>query len=222
MPWPVAVDAPTPAVASTADAPAATGQAASAAPGDLAVGVPHPFPWPVAGDPGQETIAAASATPDAAGDAATSKGVPHPFPWPVASEAPKAGDELRRAALSQDQLACEDELKRISSSGTILFKTASEEIDITSTGTLDALAEAAKKCAGVRITVEGHTDARGNEARNKALSERRAQAVVKYLANAGVDKGILDAVGHGKDRPIAPNDTEANMAKNRRIEFKVN
>jgi OOP family OmpA-OmpF porin len=45
--------------------------------------------------------------------------------------------------------------------------------------------------------------------------------VVAYLSKAGVDAALLEAIGYGTTRPIAPNDTVENMAKNRRIEFTV-
>ena len=53
------------------------------------------------------------------------------------------------------------------------------------------------------------------------LSERRAQSIVSCLTTAGVDAKMLAAVGYGETRPVAPNDTPENRAKNRRIEFTV-
>ena len=72
-----------------------------------------------------------------------------------------------------------------------------------------------------RVRVEGHTDNVGSAAYNKALSERRAEAVVKWLSDHGVDKGRLSAKGIGKDQPIAPNTTDAGRALNRRVEFHI-
>ena len=71
------------------------------------------------------------------------------------------------------------------------------------------------------IEIEGHTDAEGTPERNARLSRRRAEAVAEYLAEAGVDAQKLSAVGYGETRPVAPNDTPANRARNRRIEFAV-
>ena len=56
---------------------------------------------------------------------------------------------------------------------------------------------------------------------NQQLSVRRAQSVVAYLVQAGVDAAQLEPVGYGTTRPIAPNDSSENMARNRRIEFAV-
>ncbi len=71
----------------------------------------------------------------------------------------------------------------------------------------------------VLIVVEGHTDARGTREANLKLSQRRAETVVQWLANNGITKDRISAVGHGPDRPVAPNDTEAGRQKNRRITF---
>jgi outer membrane protein OmpA-like peptidoglycan-associated protein len=73
--------------------------------------------------------------------------------------------------------------------------------------------------SSVLIVVEGHTDSRGTREANLKLSQRRAETVVQWLANNGIAKSRLSAVGHGPDRPVAANDTEAGRQKNRRITF---
>ena len=72
-----------------------------------------------------------------------------------------------------------------------------------------------------RMAVQGHTDNRGSAAYNRELSQRRAQAVVKYLTDKGIAPERLDAKGFGPDRPVATNDTAEGRAQNRRVEFKV-
>jgi outer membrane protein OmpA-like peptidoglycan-associated protein len=72
------------------------------------------------------------------------------------------------------------------------------------------------------LSVEGNTDNEGEpKFDNKKLSQDRAQSVVDYLAKEGVDKGRLQAMGYGSSNPLAPNDTAANKALNRRVEFHV-
>ena len=71
------------------------------------------------------------------------------------------------------------------------------------------------------ITVEGHTDSRGKYKSNMKLSQDRANSVVKYLVEHGVDPNRLNAVGYGPDRPIDDNETVEGRAKNRRVEFVV-
>ena len=72
-----------------------------------------------------------------------------------------------------------------------------------------------------KLRVEGHTDNRGAAVANKKLSEARAAAVVAWLVEHGVDKSRLTSVGHGMERPIDANDTEAGRQANRRVEFHI-
>ena len=122
---------------------------------------------------------------------------------------------------SPQVVACQANLTKITNAGHVLFATNSATLDSVSFETLDRLAAAAKTCPGMRIAIEGHTDAEGSAEYNQRLSVRRARAVVAYLVKAGADKKQLEAIGYGPSRPAAPNDTEENMAKNRRIEFSV-
>jgi OOP family OmpA-OmpF porin len=70
------------------------------------------------------------------------------------------------------------------------------------------------------VQIDGHTDSVGTDAYNQKLSERRANAVMKYLVNeVGIASERLTAVGHGEMKPAYPNDTAENRAKNRRVEF---
>ncbi|WP_258100168.1 OmpA family protein [Marinoscillum pacificum] len=72
-----------------------------------------------------------------------------------------------------------------------------------------------------KIEISGHTDATGEEAYNKSLSDRRAKAVYNFFRENGIEKDRLVSVGYGEEKPVAPNDTKENRAKNRRVEFKV-
>ena len=69
--------------------------------------------------------------------------------------------------------------------------------------------------------MEGHTDARGGAPYNRALSQRRAAAVVTALVKRGVPAERLVAQGFGPDRPVADNATAEGRAKNRRVELRV-
>jgi outer membrane protein OmpA-like peptidoglycan-associated protein len=72
-----------------------------------------------------------------------------------------------------------------------------------------------------KIDIEGHTDNVGNAASNKKLSEQRAGAVLKYLAERGVDKKRLKSIGYGLTKPVADNKTEEGRTKNRRVELVI-
>jgi outer membrane protein OmpA-like peptidoglycan-associated protein len=74
----------------------------------------------------------------------------------------------------------------------------------------------------VTIEVQGHTDSRGGKGYNRKLSQKRADAVRKWLVNFGqVDTGRLSAHGYGMDEPIADNGTNEGRQKNRRVQFKI-
>ena len=75
--------------------------------------------------------------------------------------------------------------------------------------------------ARLPISVNGHTDDVGSDAYNKGLSERRAQAVRDYLAQAGLPAEILSVTGHGKSLPLVPGTSDAARAKNRRVELAI-
>jgi outer membrane protein OmpA-like peptidoglycan-associated protein len=71
----------------------------------------------------------------------------------------------------------------------------------------------------LRVQIEGNTDNVGSDAFNQTLSEKRAFGVRDYLVGQGVDGNKLTAVGYGKTRPIASNDTGDGRQKNRRVEM---
>ncbi len=73
----------------------------------------------------------------------------------------------------------------------------------------------------VLVIVGGHTDARGTEAYNQALSVRRAEAVFRYLVNRGIAPERLRTEGFGESKPVADNDTDSGRARNRRVELRV-
>ena len=73
-----------------------------------------------------------------------------------------------------------------------------------------------------KFEVSGHTDTTGSAARNKELSEKRAQVIVKELVARGVPENEIVAVGKGSEAPLVkPDDTPAKKAKNRRYEIRV-
>jgi OOP family OmpA-OmpF porin len=73
----------------------------------------------------------------------------------------------------------------------------------------------------VTVEVQGHTDSLGTDAYNLGLSERRSNAVKRYLAGRGVVGDRLRPVGYGESQPIADNNTPEGQEENRRVEFRV-
>jgi outer membrane protein OmpA-like peptidoglycan-associated protein len=117
--------------------------------------------------------------------------------------------------------ACATRFDVISTAGAIYFKANSAELDSKSDPLLRSVADIANRCPSVKIQVTGHTDSSGVKEANLQLSEQRARAVVNVLSQRGVSAARIESAGYGDTRPIAPNDTESNRAKNRRIEFRV-
>ncbi|WP_148782052.1 OmpA family protein [Aquimarina intermedia] len=79
-----------------------------------------------------------------------------------------------------------------------------------------------KKYSTKSITVIGHTDAAGNNEDNVWFGKQRAKNVRNYLISQGVPEEKIIIQSKGETNPIVPNDTEANRAKNRRIEIIIN
>ena len=71
------------------------------------------------------------------------------------------------------------------------------------------------------IEIQGHTDNRGELEVNMLLSQRRAEAVRQWLIQHGVEPARLMAKGYGPTRPLVPNITAYNRARNRRVQFKI-
>ena len=101
----------------------------------------------------------------------------------------------------------------------INFDFNSDVIRPESKPTLDKVIAILKGKPDWKLAVEGHTDNIGGAAFNQTLSEKRAASVVKYLTDAGIEASRLSSSGYGLTRPLAPNDSEAERAQNRRVEL---
>jgi OmpA-OmpF porin, OOP family len=75
---------------------------------------------------------------------------------------------------------------------------------------------------GYTVVLEGHTDSKGTDKYNQALSERRAKAVAKALTTLGVPANKITTEGYGESKPVASNDTEEGRADNRRVDARFN
>jgi OmpA-OmpF porin, OOP family len=111
----------------------------------------------------------------------------------------------------------------------VLFKLNSSLIDATGRQVIDEAAAWAKgekakgNANGWLVEVVGFADTTGNTAKNRALSERRAQAVIQYLVQVhGLDlRRLVQPFGFGESRPVADNKTAEGRAKNRRVEIRI-
>lgn len=86
---------------------------------------------------------------------------------------------------------------------------------------LDAKLKQLQQFPNTKIRLEGHTDSVGGDVANQRLSERRANAVMQYLIQNGLDPKRVRALGFGESRPIATNDTAEGRQRNRRTELYV-
>jgi outer membrane protein OmpA-like peptidoglycan-associated protein len=103
----------------------------------------------------------------------------------------------------------------------IFFESGKDILKKESIDDLDNVVGIMKKYDFLKLDVNGHTDASGNEASNLKLSQNRAAAVVKYLMDHGVTPTRLTSAGYGSSRPVADNKTAAGKAKNRRVEIVI-
>jgi len=86
---------------------------------------------------------------------------------------------------------------------------------------LDKFAAGLQTNQAARVTIVGHTDSSGSDAVNDPLSVNRAASARNYLAERSVAISRITIDGRGSHEPVAANDTEANRAKNRRVEIFV-
>jgi outer membrane protein OmpA-like peptidoglycan-associated protein len=100
----------------------------------------------------------------------------------------------------------------------VLFDTNSATLRPGAIAKLRPLADYLRDNPGVRVAIDGHTDARASDAYNKSLSLRRADAVRAAFDDLGVTRARFSVAGHGESQPVASNATAAGMQRNRRVE----
>ena len=144
----------------------------------------------------------------------------------VAAEArAAAADELaKQSAKALADLASVRQEQRgmvITLSGSVLFATNKFALLPAAQERLSQVAAALLTTRERGLLVEGHTDSRGSDSYNLALSQNRADAVRSYLVSRGYGADRIQARGIGKARPVSENDTAEGRANNRRVEIIV-
>jgi len=89
-----------------------------------------------------------------------------------------------------------------------------------SEATLNQVLGLLKGKPALRLEIGGHTDSQAGDSYNLDLSKRRAQSVVKWLTDKGINASRLQAQGFGETRPVADNESAAGRALNRRVEIR--
>jgi len=104
----------------------------------------------------------------------------------------------------------------------VTFKFNSSALSADAKKTLDDVAgQVANMKSGYAVEVQGFTDGRGSENYNYGLSDRRAEAVKRYLVSKNVQLHRVSIVGLGKENPVADNKTEKGREQNRRVEVRI-
>jgi OmpA-OmpF porin, OOP family len=148
-----------------------------------------------------------------------------------ALSASAAADRARaEAAASQAQLAnAQQQLADLQAKqtdrgvvvtlGDVLFDTGQATLKPGADLAVNRLATYLSQNPNTKVLVEGHTDSRGSDAYNDALSERRANAVATALETRGITAAQIQTAGRGKDYPVASNETPEGRQQNRRVEI---
>ncbi len=128
--------------------------------------------------------------------------------------------EERRAKNIEIERLKNENLK-ITMNSEVSFDYNSAELKPAFTRTLGKVGDILGRYPRTTVKVVGHTDSVGSNAYNQGLSERRANSVKYYLADAGVASNRLQTEGRGEVQPRASNDTEAGRQLNRRVELLI-
>jgi len=104
---------------------------------------------------------------------------------------------------------------------TLYFELNKADLNAEGKAELDKLVQTLIASKEFNIVVGGHACSLGTEKYNMELSEKRAQAVVKYLLSKGVNNAYIGSHNYGESKPAVPNTSEANREKNRRVEWEV-
>ena len=104
----------------------------------------------------------------------------------------------------------------------IQFDHNSSALTPSSYAELNQLVKLMQDNPSMHIELSAHTDDVGSEQYNQRLSQKRGEAAKHYLVRQGIEAERIVAKGYGKNKPLVPNDSDANRAINRRVEFTIN
>lgn len=103
----------------------------------------------------------------------------------------------------------------------VFFDYDQSQLTVETERLLRAKMEILRNNPGVQLRMEGHADERGTSEYNIALGNERAESVIQFLTNFGIDTGRFTPVSFGEERPLSQSANEATWARNRRVEFVI-
>ena len=133
------------------------------------------------------------------------------------TEAEKAKSDALQAQLTALQ-AKKTDRGMVLTLGDVLFSTGRADLKAGSVANLDRLVSFLGQAPDRTVRIEGHTDNRGGQSMNQALSQKRADSVSLYLTGRGVASNRVTSIGEGYNSPVADNSTDAGRQANRRVE----
>ncbi|MCB0505752.1 MAG: OmpA family protein [Cyclobacteriaceae bacterium] len=130
-------------------------------------------------------------------------------------------DEVASGEVSADMYMVPEKVAAVITLNNIFFDFDKSILKPASFPELDRLAEYLAKSATVKIEIRGYTDSTGPEAYNMGLSQRRANAVYKYLLDKNIAANRLSVKWFGENNPAESNATVVGRRANRRVEFEI-
>lgn len=136
-------------------------------------------------------------------------------------QAAEANDEAAaaRAQLAAMQAKPSERGMVLTLGSNVLFDTGSDVLKPGADEAINRIAQFLQGQSSTKLRIEGHTDSRGSDSYNSALSQRRADSVAHALVSRGVDAARIQAVGRGMQLPVATNDSAEGRQQNRRVEL---
>ncbi|WP_147126807.1 OmpA family protein [Shimia ponticola] len=148
-----------------------------------------------------------------------------PQPAPVQQSPLSGANAASFFAAAQANLAaqnsCKADLRALVAQARVYFPSGGLNADAGGIEQARLIGTVAQNCPGVRIQVEGHSDASGNPAINERLSLQRAETVIQRIAASGIEEGLFTAKGFGSSFPSGLTGPQPSTFYDRRVEFSV-
>ena len=147
---------------------------------------------------------------------------PLPPPPPPPQQPPPPAQPASSRPLTEDEVFAKktvDQLNAEMPLADVMFNYDQFNIRDDQRGTLQKNVDYLKRWSSVKVTIEGHADARGTNEYNLALGQRRANGIREYLVGLGITADRMVVVSKGEEEPVCRDDTEACHERNRRGHF---